>query len=161
MSLLVTPKNRRPFWILLAVLTLSGPMLDIGERYNPATGYVDIPLGLDALTVRPLDWLAFWVALSLPLVALTWLALREYPGRVSLLSVNRTRPYWTIGVSIACVVALLLVTGPIWTSSDRRHWAGTWAFRSLAWAYWFLSIRSALVVSTAFAKAGSISRGAA
>ena len=43
MPLLVTPKNRLPLWIWLAVLVISGPLLDIGERYNPSTGYVSHP----------------------------------------------------------------------------------------------------------------------
>ena len=157
---LVTPRSRLPFWALLAVLVVSGPLLDIGEHYNPETGYVYKPFGLDALTVRPIDWLALWTLLGLPLVVVTWLALREYPGSVSLLSVNRKRPYWTLGLSITCVVAIVSVSQAVWSSTSRPLWAGVWAIRSLAWAYWFLLIRSALVVSNAFAKPAPVTKSA-
>ena len=161
MPLLMTPKDRLPFWVLLAVPVFSGPVLDIAERYNPETGYVIIPLGLDALTVRPMDWLVFWAGVGLPFGALAWLALREYPGRISLLTVNRDRPYWTMGLSVVCLFAIVSVSGPIWPVSGRPAWASIWVIRSLAWAYWFLAICSALVISNAFARPGPATPGAA
>lgn len=145
----MTPGRGLWLWVLLAALVLSGPLFDLGEYpYLPETGYLYVPLGLDALTVRPLEWLLLWVVLSTPLALVTWLALRAYPGSISLFSSNRVKPYWTLGVSGVCALAVVPVLGEAFEGDHSRFWTGVRLLRALLSIYWLLSIRALLVHRT-------------
>jgi len=146
----MTPGKSLWLWVLLAALVLSGPLFDLSEYpYLPETAYLYVPLGLDTLTVRPLEWLLLWVVLSTPLALVTWLALRDYPGSISLLGMNRLKPYWTLGLSGACVLATIPVLGEAFEGEHDRLWTGVRLLRAMFWIYWLLSIRALLVHRTA------------
>ncbi len=145
----MTPGRGLWLWVLLAALVLSGPLFDLGEYpYLPETGYLYVPLGLDALTVRPVEWLLLWVVLGTPLALVTWLALRAYPGSISLLSSNRAKPYWTLAVSGVCALAVVQVLGEALEGDHSRFWTGVRLLRALLSIYWLLSIRALLVHRT-------------
>lgn len=150
--LLFTPTRRRAVALLAILLYLTAPTvyfadcwMDLWLRPNPNAD----------------SWEIFWrwhlplfvavLAAFAPVFALLiWLALRDYPGRVSLLTFNRVRPVWTITWSLPLGGLAMVLVGD---ALVRLRWglvAG--GVYDLIWAYLVLCLRCSVVHGRLFAQ---------
>lgn len=97
--MLRTPKNRISVAASAAVLYLTAPIIE-WFYYSTELARGSYPVNADSIGLPISLFTIVWL-IGLPLVAaLIWLALRSYPGSVSLFGFNAARPYWSVVWSV-------------------------------------------------------------
>lgn len=93
--MLKTPKSRASVIALALALYLTAPVVE-WFYYTTELDRGSFPVDADSIGLPLGMFMVGWLV-GAPLAALLiWLALRSYPGRVSLFSFNGERPYWSL-----------------------------------------------------------------
>ena len=149
-----TPKTRTNLIILAIVLYLTAPFV---EWYFYANELVrdSFPSNADSIAIPLFQFAIGWV-LGAPIAALLiWLALRGYPGSVSLFSFNRVRfvwsAIWTLLFGYLIVEELAFAIVSIQKSQPFD------VIQALLLAYLMLCLRSSLIYSNLFSRQKTLS----
>lgn len=145
--MLKTPKNRISVIILAVALYLTAPLVE-WFYYTTELERGSFPVEADSIGL-PFGMFMFGWLVGAPVAALLiWLALRSYPGSVSLFSFNSERPYWSVFWSVLFAVPMFYDLFFAVESVYRLQPLDV--VQALLAAYLLLCLRSSIVYSKMF-----------
>ena len=141
---LLTPHRRWPIWLisagipfgLIASSFLYYSMLLSSGTLDPHADSIGIPIFQDL----------FLAVASIPfVVALTWISLRNYHGKIRLLGWNSEKPVrsWAISIIVAVIIIGIVCQGVMGLFSPAWWCEIIWLPYSALWVLWMLMLRAA------------------